>query len=53
MRRRENARVEIDKSKLSLWSKFIYSQYSYAIEGLWVDLQPADANVTFSLDSVA
>ena len=48
-----NARVEIDKSKLSLWSKFIYSQYSYAIEGLWVDLQPADANVTFSLDSVA
>ena len=48
-----SARVEIDKSKLSLWSKFIYSQYSYAIDGLWVDLQPADGNVTFSLDSVA
>lgn len=48
-----SARVEIDKSKISLWSKFIYSQYSYAIDGLWVDLQPADGNVTFGLDSVA
>ncbi|MBP8640390.1 MAG: metallophosphoesterase [Oscillospiraceae bacterium] len=48
-----SARVEIDKSKLSLWSKFIYSQYSYAIDGLWVDLKPADGNVTFSLGGVA
>ncbi len=47
------SRVEIDKSKLSLWSKFIYSQYSYAIEGLWADLKPADSNVTFSLGSVS
>lgn len=48
-----SARIDIDKSKLSLWNKFIYSQYSYAIDGLWVDLKPADGNVTFSLGSVA
>ena len=51
----ENAadHVAIDKSKLSLWGKLIYSQYSYVIDGLWNDLQPADSNVTFSLGSVA
>lgn len=45
----EADRVEIDKSKLSLWSRIVYSQYAYVIDGLWKDLPPADKNVTFSL----
>ena len=46
-------RVVLDTSKLSLWGKLIYSQYSYVIDGLWADLQPADTNCKFSLDAVA
>ncbi len=49
----EASHVVIDKSKLSLWGKLIYSQYEYVIDGLWVDLKPADSNVTFSLDAAA
>jgi len=45
--------VAIDKSKLSLWGKLIYSQYQYVIDGLWADLKPADSNVTFSLSTVS
>lgn len=49
----ETKRVEIDKSKLNLWSRVIYSQYSYVINGLWKDLPPADNNVSFSLAKVS
>lgn len=45
----EQDKVEVDKSKLSLWGRFIYSQYAYVIDGLWKDLPPADADCTFSL----
>lgn len=43
----------IDTSKLSLWGRLIYSQYAYVIDGLWVDLKPADSNITFSLSSAS
>ena len=42
-------RPVFDKSRLGLWGKFIYSQQKYVLEGLWVDLPPADNNVSFSL----
>ncbi len=45
----EADRVTLDKSKLNLWSRIVYSQYAYVIDGLWKDLPPADNNVTFSL----
>ena len=46
-------RVVLDKSKLSLWSRVIYSQYQYVIDGLWQDITPADNNVSFSLAKVS
>lgn len=49
----EANRVQIDKSKLSLWSRIVYSQYSYVINGLWKDLPPTDNNVSFSLAKAA
>ncbi|MDR0448402.1 MAG: metallophosphoesterase [Treponema sp.] len=42
-------RPPFDKSKLGLWGRFIYSQQKYVIEGLWVDLPPADNNVRINL----
>ena len=42
-------RQSFDKSKLGLWGKFIYSQQKYVLEGLWLDLPPADNNVIFDL----
>ncbi|MCL2441655.1 MAG: metallophosphoesterase [Treponema sp.] len=42
-------RKPIDKSKLSLWGRFILSQQQYAIDGLWEDLYPADNDVTIQL----
>ena len=41
--------VTIDKSKLSLWGKIVYSQYEYVIKGLTKDLPPNDTDCTFSL----
>jgi len=49
----EADRIALDTSKLNLWSRLIYSQYSYAIDGLWKDLTPADNNVSFSLAKVS
>lgn len=46
-------RVPIDKSQLSLWDRFIYSQYQYVVDGLWKDLPPADNNCTLSLSSAS
>jgi hypothetical protein len=46
-------RVPIDKSKLSLWDRFIYSQYAYVVDGMWQDLPPADTTVTLSLSGVS
>ena len=45
--------VTVDKSKLNLWSKFVYSQYAYAIDGLTKDLPPDDTDCTFSLGKVS
>jgi hypothetical protein len=42
-------RVMIDRSRLNLWDRFIYSQYRYAVDGLWADLAPADNSVAVSL----
>jgi hypothetical protein len=42
-------RVPIDKSRLNLWGRLIYSQYAYVIDGMWQDLPPADNNVTLNL----
>lgn len=44
--------VTIDKSKLNLWGKLIYSQYEYVIKGLTKDLPPDDTDCTFSLGDV-
>jgi len=38
-------RREIDKSKLSLWGRFILGQQQYALDGLWADLKPGDNNI--------
>ena len=46
-------KVTIDKSRLNLWGRIIYSQYEYVINGLGVDLPPDDSNCTFSLDSAS
>jgi len=42
-------RPAFDKGKLGLWGRFIYSQQSYAVEGLWQDLIPADNFVRLEL----
>jgi 3',5'-cyclic AMP phosphodiesterase CpdA len=34
----------VDKSKLSLWGRFILGQQQYVIDGLWADLKPSDNN---------
>ncbi len=44
--------VTVDKSRLNLWGKLIYSQYEYVIKGLAKDLPPDDADCTFSLGAV-
>jgi len=42
-------RPPFDRKKLGLWGKFIYSQQQYILDGLWVDLPPADNNVSLRL----
>jgi hypothetical protein len=42
-------RPPLDKSKLSLWGRFILSQQQYVLDGLWNDLPPADNNVRLQL----
>lgn len=44
-----NQRPPFDLKQLSLWSRFIYSQQKYVVEGLWQDLPPADVNVVLDL----
>jgi len=41
----QSLRPALDKSKLSLWGRFILSMQQYVIDGLWADLQPADNNI--------
>jgi len=38
-------RKMLDKSKLSLWGRFILEQEQYVLDGLWTDLKPADNNI--------
>ena len=40
-------RPALDKSRLSLWGRFILFMQQYVLDGLWDDLYPADNNVTF------
>ena len=42
-------RPPFDSKKLGLWSRFIYSQFKYVIDGLWEDLPPEDNNVRIEL----
>jgi len=43
-------RPPLDKSKLGLWGRFVLSQQQYVLDGMWADLQPADINVSLSLN---
>ena len=45
----QNQRPPFDVKQLGLWSRFIYSQQKYVVEGLWQDLHPADVNVILDL----
>jgi 3',5'-cyclic AMP phosphodiesterase CpdA len=47
----EAGRVPVDKNKLTLWDRLIYSQYQYAVNGLWKDLPPVDNTCTLNLSS--
>ena len=42
-------RPALDKSRLSVWGRFILFMQQYVLDGLWQDLPPSDNNVTFSL----
>ena len=42
-------RPALDKSRLSLWGRFILFMQQYVLDGLWEDLFPADNNSSFSL----
>lgn len=42
-------RPSFDKSRLGLWGRFILMMQQYVLDGLWVDLPPADVNVSFPL----
>jgi UDP-2,3-diacylglucosamine pyrophosphatase LpxH len=39
-----------DVQQLGLWSRFVYSQMGYVLEGLWEDLQPADNETVLNLE---
>jgi len=42
-------RPPINKSRLSLWGRFILSQQQYVLDGLWIDLPPEDNDVILQL----
>jgi 3',5'-cyclic AMP phosphodiesterase CpdA len=42
-------RPDLDKRKLGLWGRIVLSIQSYVLDGMWVDLPPADNNVTLNL----
>ena len=42
-------RPAFNKSNLGLWSRLIFSQLEYVVDGLWMDLPPGDNNVTLNL----
>ena len=41
---------DFDASRLGLWGRIVYTIQRYVIDGLWIDLPPGDANVSFALD---
>lgn len=43
-------RPAFDVNKLSLWSRIIYSQEKYVVNGLWKDSPSEDNNVTLNLN---
>jgi len=42
-------RPPLDSGELSPWGKFILFMQQYVLDGLWVDLYPADNDVSFAL----
>ena len=40
---------DFDANRLGLWGRIVYAIQKYVVDGLWVDLPPGDANVSFSL----
>lgn len=44
-----NNKPDFNTNNLTLWSRFIYSQEKYVIDGLWNDLPPKDNDVTLDL----
>lgn len=42
-------RPELDKSRLGLWGRIVLAVQQYVLDGLWVDLPPADNNVTLNV----
>jgi hypothetical protein len=42
-------RPPLDKSKLGLWGRIVLSIQQYVLDGLWLDLYPADRDVTINL----
>jgi len=42
-------RPPLDKSKLGLWGRIVLKIQQYVLDGLWLDLPPADNNVDISL----
>lgn len=40
---------DFDTGELGLWSRFIYSQQEYVVEGLWQDPEPADNDIKLEL----
>ena len=42
-------RPALDKGRLNIWGKAVLMLQQYVLDGLWVDLYPADNNTAFSL----
>jgi hypothetical protein len=40
---------DLDKSRLNLWGRIVLATQQYVLDGLWLDLAPADNNVRISL----
>jgi hypothetical protein len=38
-------RPALNKSRMSLWGRFVLGQQQYVLDGLWADLPPGDNNV--------
>ena len=46
----ESLKPDFDTGELGLWGKIIFSTQKYVVNGLWVDLLPADNDVVIDLN---